>query len=58
MKIESVTILKIELEGASADNFKSAIKKVVDAEKKIGFKDSSLSIDERECLDKLSEKIK
>ncbi len=49
--------LKIKLKESDANNFKQALKKIVDESKSIGFKHSTLTEDEFELIKKLSEKL-
>lgn len=58
MKIENVNQLKLKLKGPDADNFKTAIKKIVEEHKTIGFNRSNLNQDEVEVIKKISEQIK
>jgi hypothetical protein len=57
MKIETNQQLKIKLVGDDIDKFKSAINKIKDEQKKIGFKSSSLTEDEIKVIDKLSDNL-
>lgn len=58
MKTEKTTHLKIKIKGKDIDNLKSAIKKVVDETKTIGFKSTSFTDDEKDVLIKLSDSLK
>lgn len=57
MKVETNKELKIKLKGSKADNFKSALKKIAEEQKTIGFKKSNLSDDELKVICSLSDKI-
>jgi hypothetical protein len=57
MKIEAKKQLKIKLQESDADNFKSAIKKIVDESKIIGFKKTNLNEDEIKVIHELSDKL-
>lgn len=57
MKTELTTKLKIKVSSEDVDNLKSALKKIADEQKQIGFKKSSLTQDEADVIDKLSKEI-
>lgn len=57
MKTEKVDILKIELEGQEATDFKAAISKVVEENEKAGFK-HLMNPDEKKVIKDIHEKIK
>jgi hypothetical protein len=57
MKTEHTKQLKIKLKDSDADNFKSAIKKIADENKAIGFKKSNLNEDEIKVIQQLSDKV-
>lgn len=57
MKTEKVDVLKIELEGQEAVDFKKAISKIVDENNKAGFK-HLMEPDEKKVIQDIHEKIK
>lgn len=57
MKVEKNTELKVKLKGNDANNFKSALKKIADEQKTIGFKKSSLNDDELKVIQSISDKV-
>lgn len=57
MKVTTTSNLKIKLSGSDAANFKSAVGKLADEFKKIGFKQSTLTDDEVKVINQLSENI-
>jgi hypothetical protein len=57
MKVETNKELKVKLKGNDADNFKSALKKIADEQKTIGFKKSNLNEDELKVIQSLSDKV-
>lgn len=57
METTTTTQLEIKLKEKDVDNFKSAMKKITDEHKVIGFKYSNLNDDELNVIKTLSEKI-
>lgn len=57
MKVETNKQIKVKLKGKDAENFKSALKKIADEEKSIGFKKSNLNEDELKVIQSLSDKV-
>lgn len=57
MKAETNNQLKIKLTNEEADNFKSALKKIISEEKEIGFRKSKLNDAELKVIQDLSDKI-
>jgi hypothetical protein len=57
MKTEKIDILKIELEGQEATDFKKAIAKVVDDNSRAGFH-QSMTPDEKKVINDINDKIK
>lgn len=57
MKTEKVDILKIELEGQEATDFKKALAKVVEENSRAGFQ-QSMTPDEKKIMTDINEKIK
>lgn len=57
MKIETIKHLKIKLNGKNIDNFKSALKKINEENKKVGFKSTLLNEDEIKILNDIFNKI-
>lgn len=57
MKIEKSEQLKIKLKGKDAEDFKSAVKKLSEENRKVGFKSSSLNDDEVKVINKVAEKL-
>ncbi len=57
MKTEKVDILKIELEGQEATDFKKAIAKVVDENSRAGFQ-QSMTPEEKKVISEINDKIK
>jgi hypothetical protein len=57
MKIKKEKSLKIKLSDSDSDNFKSAIKKIINGEVVIGFNKKLLSEDELKVLKELNENI-
>ena len=58
MKVESEKSIKLKIKGKDVDDFKSAIKKMSDQTKQIGFSNHILNEDEIKVIQSLSEKIK
>ena len=57
MKIEKVETLKIELSGKDADNFKSALKSIVQNNNQIGYTRNVLSKDEVDVIQEINNKL-
>jgi hypothetical protein len=57
MKIEKENSIKIKVKGDDMDNFKSAIKKVVTENDKIGFNKISFTDEEKKVLKDISDKL-
>lgn len=57
MKIETTKHLKVKLKGEDADNFRSALKKIADDNKKPGFSTSKLSEDEVKVINGILDKL-
>lgn len=57
MKAKSTKQLKIKLKEGDADNFRSAIQKISEEIKSIGFKRSDLTKDEISVIHQLSNKV-
>ncbi len=58
MKAKTSQHLKIKLKGEDIDIFISALKKITDEQKLVGFEKTNLSEDEIKILISLSDKIK
>lgn len=58
MKVLNTKKLKIVLNSNDAENFISAINKLADESKTIGFKNSNLSEKEAKLINELSDKFK
>lgn len=57
MKIETNKELKIKIKGKDIENFKSAVVKILDENKKVGFKSSILNEDETKIFNEIKNKI-
>lgn len=57
MKIEKENSIKIKVKGDDMNNFKSAIKKVVSDNDKVGFNKISFTDDEKKVLKDISDKL-
>jgi len=57
MKTKTINHLKIKLKESDADDFKSALKKISDENKSIGFKKNNLSEGEIKVIHKLSDNL-
>lgn len=58
MKVKETTQLKIKIKGRDIDNLKTAVKKIVEESKAIGFKSNSFTDEEKKVLTKLSDSLK
>lgn len=57
MKVETTKELKLKLKGKTIEHFKSAIIKISDENKKVGFKSNILNEDEVKVLNDIKDKI-
>lgn len=57
MKVEKTTQLNVKLKGEEVENFKSALKKISEESKKVGFKSALLNEDEIKVLQDIKDKI-
>jgi hypothetical protein len=57
MKVETTKELKLKLKGTSIEHFKSALTKISNENKKVGFKSNLLNKDEIKVLNDINDKI-
>lgn len=57
MKVETTKELKLKLKGKNIEHFKSAITKISNENKKVGFKSNVLNEDEIKVLNDINDKI-
>ena len=57
MKVETTKELKLKLKGKTIEHFKSALTKLSDENKKVGFKSNILNEDEVKVLNDIKDKI-
>lgn len=57
MKIDESKNLKIKLKGDDADRFKTAIKKIAENDRAIGFDQKALTPDEHQIIKDISSKL-
>lgn len=58
MKVEITSQVKIKVKGVDIENLKTAIQKVVEDSKKVGFKANYFTEEEKKVLVKLSDSLK
>lgn len=57
MKVNKTTVLEIKLKGEDADDFKAALKCLMEIPKIIGFNNYFTDLDQLEVLKKLNNKL-